>query len=134
MRSVRPYSHPGRALLENLLLDLLDDLVDPNLNLFLLFFFCGLFVLEALVSALPALLGELFLRPESPSVPLIDETLPLSNEFGTDVAFLRSILFVELPAVLFEVPTDLPLLLLGEQRAGTRPPEELLEPVEDVLL
>ena len=58
----------------------------------------------------------------------------MSNELGTDVAFLSSIFLVELSAVLLEVAADLALLLLGEQRARAWPPEELLEAVEDVLL
>jgi hypothetical protein len=51
------------------------------------------------------------------------------NELGTNVALLRGILFVELPAVFFEVATDLTLLLLRKQCARTGPPEELLEAV-----
>ena len=58
----------------------------------------------------------------------------MSNELGTDVAFLSSIFLVELSAELLEITTDLTLLFLGEEGGWSWSPQKLLEAVEDVFL
>ena len=80
------------------------------------------------------LLSHLSLDAFAPGVPLVDEPLPVRNELRADVALLRGVLLLELATVLLEVAPDLPLLLLGEECARARAPEELLEAIENVLL
>lgn len=58
----------------------------------------------------------------------------MRDELRADVALLRCVLFVKLPAVLLEVTANLALLFLGEQSPRAWSPEELLKAVEDVLL
>ena len=128
-------SRPSGHLLDDLLLDLLNDLVDPDLDLLLLLLLrrlllCGL----GFLPAFPPLLRNLLLAAQPPSVPLVDEPLAVRDELRANVALLCGVLLVELAAELLEVTPDLPLLLLREQCARARAPEELLEAVEDVLL
>lgn len=58
----------------------------------------------------------------------------MRDELRADVALLRGVLLLELATVLLEIAPDLPLLLLGEECARARAPEELLEAIENVLL
>lgn len=117
--------------LEKFLFDLLDDLVYPDLNLLLLFLLL-LWLFELLDDA--TLCPQLLLAMQPPSIPLVDETFPLSDELGTDVALFCSILLVELPTVLLKVSADVTLLFLGEERSWSWPPEELLESIKNMLL
>lgn len=65
------------------------------------------------------------LRP--PSVPLVDQPLPVCQQLGRNVALLGSILLVELPAELPEVLANSLLVVFGEERCGSWTPDELLE-------
>ena len=119
-----------RKSLHDLFFDLFDNLVDPDLDL-LLVFFLGLF---DLLSSTAMIWTHFLLAAQPPGVPLVDESFPLSNELGTDVAFLSSIFLVELSAELLEITTDLTLLFLGEEGGWSWSPQKLLEAVEDVFL
>ena len=119
-----------RKSLHDLFFDLFDNLVDPDLDL-LLVFFLGLF---DLLSSTATIWTHFLLAAQPPGVPLVDESFPLSNELGTDVAFLSSIFLVELSAELLEITTDLTLLFLGEEGGWSWSPQKLLEAVEDVFL
>lgn len=127
-QDVRNMTNPS---LDDLLFDLLDHLINPDLN----FLFRLLLLLSLnLLSAFLAFRRHLFLAARAPRVPLVDEPLAKRDELGADVALLRSVLLLERAAVFPEVAPDLALLLLRKQAARTGPPEELLEAVEDVLL
>lgn len=80
------------------------------------------------------LLLNIIFALETPGIPLIDEPLPLGNQFSTDIALLGSVFLIELPAELSEVPPDLSLLLLRQKRTRTRAPEELFESIKDMFL
>ena len=113
--------------IHNHFLNLLDNLFNPNLDLLLLLDF-GLF------ASAPPLIRDFGLAPGPPCIPLVDETLALSNEFSTLFVYICSIFLFECASILAEILPDKALLLFVEQRTWTRPPEELLEPIENVLL
>lgn len=117
------------GLIYNNLFDLFDDLVNPDFDLLL-----DLCLLDDLLVEPLAVLRQLLLTPQSPRVPFVHEPLPLCDELCADVALLGRVLLLERAAVLLEVPPDLPLLLLREESRRARAPEELLKPVEDMLL
>ena len=117
-----------RLLLHNFLLALLDHLVDPDLNL-LLSFVSAPFALLTF-----PLIGNFFFALDAPSVPLVDETFPMSDEFGTDVGFLRRVFLLEHSGVFSESFADLALLFFRQERAWARSPEELFESVQDEFL
>jgi len=115
-------------LLHNFLLDLVDHLVDPDLNLFLSFVSAPFTLLT-----LPPI-RDLFFAQGTPSVPLVDETFPVSDEFGADVRFLRCVFLVEHSGVFSKISADLTLLFFRQERTRARPPEELFESIQDVFL
>jgi hypothetical protein len=110
------------------LLGLLDDLLDPNFDLLLLF------LLGVRLRARALALRCLLLALHTPRVPLVHESLAVRGKLRGRRARLRLVLLVEAAAVLAQRLLDLPLLVLADQRARARPPDELLEAVEDVLL
>ena len=115
-------------LLRNFFLDLFDHLVDPYLNLFLSFVPAPF----ALLTLLPV--GHLFFALDTPSVPLVDKTFPVSDEFGADVRFLRRVFLLKHSGIFPEVTADLTLLFFCQERAWARSPKDLLESIKDVLL
>ena len=58
----------------------------------------------------------------------------MSDELGTDVGFLRCIFLLEHSGVFFETFADQKLLIFRQERAWARPPEELFESIQYVLL
>lgn len=107
----------GDSLLLHHHLGLLDNFVDPDLDLLLRFLLRRACLRIHLLPALPALLLPVLLALAPPRVPLIHEPSALRDELGADVAFFRSVLLLELSAVLLEIFADLALLLLCEQCA-----------------
>lgn len=122
------------CLVNDFLLNLFDDFVDPNLYLLFRLLLRLLERWKVLLPALLPLLRQLLLRSDTPGIPFVNQPPSLRYELSTDVALFGSILFVECSAVFFEILPDLALLLLGEQCTRSRTPEELLEAVHDVLL
>jgi hypothetical protein len=122
-----------QRLFHNFLLDLLDDLVDPQFD----FLFLLLVMLGMLTCLLPLLLAhfcEVIPAKGAPCVPLIHEPLAERDELRGSLTFLQLVLLVEPASVFAEILADLLLLLFGEECARARAPEELLEAIEDVLL
>jgi len=115
-------------LLHDLLLDLLDHLVDPDLNLLL-----GFFPTSFAFLTFP-LVGNLFFTQGAPSVPLVDKTFPVSDEFGTDVGFFRRVFLLEHSGVFSESFADLALLFFRQECARARSPEELFKSIQNVFL
>lgn len=95
-------------LLENLLLNLVNHLVNPHLDFFLLRFRIRK---SFSLSPFPK---EFRLAPHPPRVPFVHQSFPEGNQLRTDIALLRSVILVEGPAVFLQVFAYLALLVLGE--------------------
>lgn len=106
-------THADNLILDHLL-SLLDNLVDPDFDLFLRLLFRRLYSRLRLLAALLVLILQILLTLAPPRIPLIHKPPPLGNELSTDVTLFRGIFLVELPAVLLEILTDLALLLLSK--------------------
>lgn len=115
----------GGALLQNLD-SLRQNLLDPLLD------DLGSFFLFACV--FPAI--RVLVGPDlcAPSIPFVDETLAVGDQLLAGTALLGCVLLVEYTPKVLELLDDCLLLLLGQQSLWARPPQELLEPVQNVLL
>lgn len=121
-------TYTDAVLLLHNLVDLLDHLVDPNLDLLLDFLSMSFIFLT-----FPPI-GSLFFTLGTPSVPLVDESFPVSDQFGANVRFLYRVFLLEYSGVFPEGSTDLTLLFFRQERAWARSPEKLFESIEDVFL
>ena len=80
------------------LLNLVNQLINPDFNLLSLFFLRLPLRVLPFASSLH-LLSKLLSAPSSPCVPFINQPLAQRNELRADVALIRNVLFVKLTAV-----------------------------------
>lgn len=97
------------GLLDDYLFYLLNDLVHPHLDFFLV-----LLVKHVLIGPLDTLIGVLLSPKRPPCIPLIHQPLPLCNKLSADTAFLRCIFLIKLTAIFSEILPDLSLSILSK--------------------
>lgn len=114
-------------LLHNDFFRLLDDLVNPDLNLLLL----GITMVGLLLASI---LEHSKSYGGSPGIPFVDKTLPSGDDFRTRLVLIGGVFLLECAAELLEVAPDFLLLILGQQTSWPRAPEELLESIQNMFL
>lgn len=116
------------GLLDDYLFYLVNNLVHPHLDFFLV-----LLVMRVFTGPLDTLISVLLSPKRPPRIPLIHQPFPLRNKLSTDTTFLCCIFLVKLTAIFSEILPDLSLLILSKQRARTWTPDELLKAILNLL-
>lgn len=106
------------------LLDLFDNLLDHQLNLFPSF-------LTIFVSTLET---KVLLAPCAPGIPFIHQAFSGRQLLSIALELCLSVFFIKLLAVFSQVLPDLTLFVLRQEGTRTRAPDELLETVKNMLL
>ena len=108
----------------HLFLDLFNNLVNPQLDLFLsLFFSRGLY----------SFLADFFPPTISPSIPFVHKSFTGGSQFCTDIAFFCCIIFVKGTAEIPKIFSNLLLSLFAEQTNGTWTPNKLFKAILNLL-
>ena len=90
--------------LHDYLLDLLNNLIDPDLNFFFFLDMCFLYI--KLLTSAPLLVTNIQLALHPPSIPFINKPFAISDELGTVKAVFCRIFFIKCAAIFPKIFPD----------------------------